>query len=259
MDIKREISFYKSDNLLLSDSSYYKYIFKKTEKIVCAVFYVFDKSDKGHIDRDIAAQSLLGAAKKTLDSALATLSRTWFTAAPGLHEFLHALLALESHIRVGQAVALVQEEVADLLSLEIQTVVRGLRQYLAYERKSAPDAAMFAEDETAAYALSIRRRTEASARNAAEDMRSSPHAPASTSWGSIQSKGQDKGHNSERRTAIKDILASKGHITLKDICERLPSYSEKMIQREITSMIKDGIIIKEGERRWSRYSLVLGT
>jgi hypothetical protein len=49
-----------------------------------------------------------------------------------------------------------------------------------------------------------------------------------------------------------------GQSTIKDISGKLPDLSEKTIQREITFMINQGYLIKQGERRWSRYSLVPG-
>jgi hypothetical protein len=72
MDIKDTIGPYKSDNILLSDVAYYKYIFKKTEKIVCSVFYVLGHTDKGH--KDMVTISVLESAKRALDAVLQTLS-----------------------------------------------------------------------------------------------------------------------------------------------------------------------------------------
>mgnify|MGYP001616524760 CR=1 FL=1 len=62
---------------------------------------------------------------------------------------------------------------------------------------------------------------------------------------------------------IKIIKSNKGSATISDIRVRaqdiklLMSYSEKTLQRELMSMIKDGVLYKTGEKRWSKYSLVM--
>jgi len=42
---------------------------------------------------------------------------------------------------------------------------------------------------------------------------------------------------------------------IKTIAELFPGVSEKTVQRELLTLISRGILRKEGERRWSRYSL----
>lgn len=91
------------------------------------------------------------------------------------------------------------------------------------------------------------------------------------------SKGQYKGHNKlsfkplnsiEKKEKIKpslkkktrkdDILKlfNKGQkLTIKDILQVIDNCGEKTIQRELQSLMQVGLIKKEGERRWSQYSL----
>lgn len=59
----------------------------------------------------------------------------------------------------------------------------------------------------------------------------------------------------DRRNRIIDIIKQKGEVSIKDITDSIKDISEKTIQRELISMIEDGVINKEGERRWSRYML----
>jgi DeoR/GlpR family transcriptional regulator of sugar metabolism len=55
---------------------------------------------------------------------------------------------------------------------------------------------------------------------------------------------------------VLNVIRDKGNATIKDIIEVVKDCSEKTIQRELIVLIKDGIIIREGERRWSKYRLV---
>ncbi|MFA6257699.1 MAG: hypothetical protein WC671_01660 [Candidatus Paceibacterota bacterium] len=68
-----------------------------------------------------------------------------------------------------------------------------------------------------------------------------------------------------REDIINIIKAISGNGTIKDIKDRaksspnefksLVSSSEKTLQRELVSMVKDGVLKKTGEKRWSKYFL----
>lgn len=267
MDIKGTTKFYKSDNILLSDSNYYKYIFKRTEKIVCTVFYLISHNDKGQ--KDTIEMSFMESAKQTLDAVLHTLSCRAYTAHSELYVVLDKLIALESNVRLAQAAAVLQEEVADLLSLEIETVLRGLRQYIGYEKSPVPGLSSFdleqAVSPVADYASRSRARSVPTGTRKAHDRGWGTNVPPlpdvqQSLSSQIESPPQKraKGQRMERQRIIKDMLASSRRSTIKDIFVKMSDWSEKTIQREIVAMVKDGMIIKEGERRWSRYSLAPG-
>ena len=59
---------------------------------------------------------------------------------------------------------------------------------------------------------------------------------------------------------INFIRKNIGGVTITDIKNgvygSLSSCSEKTLQRELISMVKNGVLNKTGEKRWSRYFLV---
>jgi DNA-binding HxlR family transcriptional regulator len=64
----------------------------------------------------------------------------------------------------------------------------------------------------------------------------------------------------QRREDIKDVIQKRGgNVTISDIKNSakgtLVSCGEKTLQRELISMVKDGVLYKTGEKRWSRYFL----
>jgi DNA-binding transcriptional ArsR family regulator len=59
----------------------------------------------------------------------------------------------------------------------------------------------------------------------------------------------------DRQEAILSLIASKGKVGIKDISIVIRGVSEKTIQRELAALISSGKVTKEGERRWSMYSL----
>ena len=72
------------------------------------------------------------------------------------------------------------------------------------------------------------------------------------------SEGSDSSDNRklERRNAILNIIKNKVNASIKDIAEGVVGCSEKTVQRELLDMVANGLLKKEGERRWSRYSLI---
>jgi DNA-binding transcriptional ArsR family regulator len=65
----------------------------------------------------------------------------------------------------------------------------------------------------------------------------------------------DKGHIKDRREALLDILKNKQKASIKDISTLIRDVSEKTIQRELSALIDEGVVLKQGERRWSTYSV----
>jgi hypothetical protein len=64
-----------------------------------------------------------------------------------------------------------------------------------------------------------------------------------------------------RRQQILDLVKSKGNaaqggsIQIKDVAAVITDCSEKTIQRELSSLVEDGLLVKEGDRRWTTYRL----
>jgi hypothetical protein len=58
-----------------------------------------------------------------------------------------------------------------------------------------------------------------------------------------------------RQNIIITLLKRKKEIMIKDISPLIGDCSEKTIQRELSAMVKAGVLRKIGEKRWSRYSL----
>lgn len=58
-----------------------------------------------------------------------------------------------------------------------------------------------------------------------------------------------------RQEVILNLLKRKKEIMIKDVSPLISGCSEKTIQRELLSMVAAGILIKQGEKRWSHYSL----
>ncbi len=58
-----------------------------------------------------------------------------------------------------------------------------------------------------------------------------------------------------RRSAVIKLVKKKGSVSIKDISEAIKDCGVKTLQRELVSLVGEGVLKKEGERRWSTYTL----
>lgn len=87
-----------------------------------------------------------------------------------------------------------------------------------------------------------------------------PHSASNTDTQKPTQKRIPSGHSAaaptaRRATILNFVLQNKG-VSIKDICAIVPDCSEKTVQRELTALIGEGLIKREGERRWSIYKPV---
>jgi hypothetical protein len=72
----------------------------------------------------------------------------------------------------------------------------------------------------------------------------------------IKGHKADKGQSGavqERMSLILDLVRKNKRLSIKDISKVIKDCSEKTIQRELSALISQGLVRKEGERRWSVY------
>ena len=80
----------------------------------------------------------------------------------------------------------------------------------------------------------------------------SPHVQAKSD---SFSKKIDLGIKIARRNDVLNVVRNKGRVSIKDITVILKDTSEKTVQRELLGLVKEGVLVKEGEKRWSMYRI----
>ena len=75
------------------------------------------------------------------------------------------------------------------------------------------------------------------------------------------SKGHTPPPSKDQQNRLAQVLAivreNKG-VSIKDIAAVVKNCSEKTIQRELNELIRQGLVRRVGERRWSQYEPILG-
>lgn len=222
-----------------SPEEYLLYIFKKTEKITAGLYLVSgllkdDEPMKWELrDHGMELMSSSFTASSNVPGDKNAVIQSLFTAA----------LETISLLNVGRISGMISDMNHSLLVSEIDNIVAMLRDRLAENA------------ENAGYVLS-------------ENFFKTPDLFSSGfrsdnrhGYNKVPTPSDNKAHTntqvkkSQRQDMIVNVLKGQSNLTIKDFSKVIKDCSEKTIQRELIELLKNGVIKKEGERRWSRYSL----
>lgn len=234
MDSKKTLSTKEIAPALINNDEYFKYIFKKTEKIVSTVFYV-TRSLPTEYKKDIVVVTVEARALALLDICERTLSVRGDMEPGTSTQVRVALLSLESALTVLKSARMIADDVLQVFQNELMLVHRTLAAYSPH--LSIPDVFTTREKDTSLHRPQQRTQVRGQEENVARD--------GEKGGGVILSRGE----------RIKAIIREKGQVTIKDISLAFSDVSEKTIQRELMSLISQGQITKTGERRWSKYTM----
>ncbi len=223
---------------LLNNDNYYRHIFKKTEKIISVVFYILNNVD---IDKksETLVSNLASKAHFAHENALRSLEVKLMSSKEVLEQFAQSLVGLDSSMRVASASGFISNEVLSVVVNEIDAVLRGLKTYI--HTNTNTDDLLFGSSYPSVYSGEVVQAPQYTQKKRTAAV----STPAQQAASSV----------SDRRERIKTILEAKKEATIKDISEIITDVSEKTIQRELNAMIEENVVKRQGERRWSKYSM----
>ncbi len=213
------------------------FIYKKAERLAKAIHLItpaFVETPALRERMDAVAVGLIDAAIRPPTAARTAMS--------------HELLTLSSVLSIARTGGLLSHMNADLIAREAQAL---LQEVAAYE-----EPRLFLDDAPTLSELAKDAARQAEPRHQALPQRE-VRAPRTLPPASAQkdNKGQYQAPVKDREEAVLAIIKEKGSASIKDISTKFRDVSEKTIQRELTSLVLRGRVVKRGERRWSTYSL----
>ncbi|MDP2655577.1 MAG: hypothetical protein Q8P17_03530 [bacterium] len=217
------------------------FIYKKAERLAKALHLVlpaFAESVSLRNRIDAITIGLVDTAILPLGTAQAPLSRE--------------LLALSSLLSIARTSGFLSSMNADIISREAHLL---LQEVAAYEEPH-----LLLEESPTLSEIAKKALTQVSRQNSPN----SPKRLAPTRTSPVRPyKGHIKDinnvsdiHIKDRRDAVLSVIRNRGTASIKDISTLIRDVSEKTIQRELLALIGTGVVKKQGERRWSTYSLV---
>lgn len=222
------------------------FIYKKTERLAKALHLIapaFSESASLRNRIDAIAIGLVDAAVLPPGNARTALARE--------------LLALSSVLSIARTGGLLSPMNAELISREAQILLQEIADYEEPRvfLDEAPTLSGIAKS-------ALKRDASAHAAHHQSEALAPLPTPRVQRVASPVRKGQIKDSGKEPTGAIKDrreavlsVIRNKGSVSIKDISTLIRGVSEKTIQRELGALIESGLVSKQGERRWSTYSL----
>ena len=244
----KSLGFFSAEDYLI-------YLFKKTEKITAALYLVSgllkdDEPIKWELrDRGIDLLSSSFTASSSVPGDKSGVIQSIFTAA----------LETLSLLNVAKISNLISDMNHKLLVREIDLVVGMLRDRLAQSAEKAGyvlSESFFKTPDLFASGFRLDNRGGGnSGQGDSKGQIINNQYPITKGATSIQGHVSIQEKKTNRQEAILNVLRTQSNLTIKDFAKVIKDCSEKTIQRELLDLVAKGLIKKEGERRWSRYSL----
>lgn len=226
------------------DSVFY-FCYKKTERIAAALFLVTSFFSE---EEPLRVQ-LRSAAIRLLNTELSLIEEVG-TSRVAVHQNVRKhSMHIVSLLHAGYYAGLISEMNYTVLRDEIMTMLASLPEHVEKNKEQS----LFSSDFFDVPQEHIKE-SHVATQPKEEKSPQEPSMPREPR----PSKGQKtstESKKSERRAVIIDIVRRKGTVSIKDISHEFSGYSEKTIQRELGVLVEQGILKREGERRWSRYML----
>ncbi|MFT5179808.1 MAG: hypothetical protein ACI9GH_000123 [Candidatus Paceibacteria bacterium] len=237
---RQERNIDDSHYLELLNTDYFKdtqflFILKKTEKIVSAIYLVTDQlSDEENIKKTIRKSvtellmdiTLLGQLKSSKKNYKVPVS------------LYKTITLLDSAHLVG----LINKSNFNVLRTEMTKLLKEI----GVHGDDSSDTLVYLKDRVMTGKSSVK--------DINTDKR---HSDTSVLYKKDTKTKSDRAEvQNSRKDMIADLVRNMKIVSVKDVSFKFQNYSEKTLQRDLLQLVKEGILKKEGERRWSKYSLV---
>jgi len=227
------------DKLSLN-KDYYNNVFKKTERIVSVTFYILSHV-KDTPRTKIHIEQLTSRSLSLYEEVLQSLAWSEPGRRERLSELQRSLVGYAGMLRIATAAGVLTPDLEAVVQAELDTVSRYIRNHFLEAQPSVFSPAVLAPARAARPARTPSARPATRVVIPPGDISSDAHLVYS--------------QLTDRSARIKTVLEAKPEATIKDIAEIITDVSEKTIQRELNSLIEKGQVVRQGERRWSKYSL----
>lgn len=229
---------------ILKDNEQSVYLYKKTEKLISALYLLTSFIS----DKEPAKWQLRETGLKLLSQGLPLSDK-------GIQgsSFANLILSLLETTYMG---GIISEMNFNILKFEFE----NLRESIIYEEQERLKGAIYpsnffkiaeALSGPSVGGTSSKGQSDMSDRHTSPLYEMSLKKPAE----SVRLNEQKLKDKTNRQGLIIDLLRQSPGLGIKDFSSSIKNCSEKTIQRELASLITKGQIKKEGEKRWSRYSL----
>ena len=246
-----------SDVTVFKDNPYLAYLYKKTEKLVSALYLLSSFiSDKEPIKWQMREMGI-----NLLSQSLSLSDRSSSERRLAYNNFVSTGLKFISFLEVCFVGEIISEMNYNILRREFESLIQDAE---SGEKRSDPKGLVIPDHffEVPANLQNIAPATQNMSNGTNKEVSATNFNKGQNNVSNRMSdkpKPVHQGHPAEeksnRQDIIIDLLKKSPELGIKDFVSSIKGCSEKTIQRELVSLVSKGLIKKEGEKRWSRYSL----
>jgi hypothetical protein len=244
--------FSVSEVAVFKDSPILVYLYKKTEKLVSALYMLSSFIS----DKEPIKWQMREAGVSLLSQSLSLSDRSSSERILAYNNFISSVLKFISFLEVSYAGGVISEMNFKILKFEFESLIQAAE---SSEKWSDSKGLVFSEHffdvarvQSSGSELATGTLENSKGQNAVSD-RLSFRKPAKDNVTEIKvGHKKDKGN---RQELILGLLKKNKELGIKDFTTTITDCSEKTIQRELAILVLKGSVVKEGEKRWSRYSL----
>jgi hypothetical protein len=224
---------------LFNNGDYLVFSFKKTEKIVSAIYLVTSLiKDNEPMKWELreGSMSLLSVTMSLNGAEHVDKNRL-------LQSFFTLSIQMISFLNISFVSGIISRMNSSLIIEEINSLVDYVKQQTILSSNSSGfilSDSFFATDVPVSKI----------------DKGQSTYSKTASTQEAFNNKGAIvKDKKDTRKNSILSILKKDSQLTIKDFVKVITDCSEKTIQRELIELVEKGLVKKNGERRWSTYSL----
>jgi predicted transcriptional regulator len=244
-------SFWRTIGLISGDEHFF-YVLKKTEKIVTALYLVTNLVK----DNDPLKWEIRERCMSLISSTVALASIDSQEKNTYMRFFLSSILETRTFINISLGSHIISKMNAELIIAEIDALVIHIKDQALDDASRAGyvlSKSFFAADMPSRTDDKGQEKTDGKKLPASfSDRVNQPVSFKKTAEDNAFPKDNQK---NSRKISIIELLKKQPNLTIKDITKVISNCSTKTVQRELSDLVHAGTIKKEGDRRWSRYSL----
>ncbi|MDR3558586.1 MAG: hypothetical protein P4L61_03575 [Candidatus Pacebacteria bacterium] len=240
-------SFWRTIGLISGDEHLF-YVFKKTERIVTALYLVTNLIK----DNDPLKWEIRERCMSLISSTIALAGIDSQEKNSYMRFFLSSILETRTFVNISFGSHIISKMNAELIIAEIDALVIHMKERASESATRAGyvlSKSFFATEQPS--------RTDDKGQTKSDE--AVDQNQASGKEKSVMSFRKSPNDNTipkdSRKGSIIELLKKQPNLTIKDIVKVIPDCSTKTVQRELSDLVRGGVIKKVGDRRWSRYSL----
>ncbi len=241
-------------NTLENKATILSFIIKKGTQISTAIYYVTDHIDVQDPMRQELRKAVLALSISLSKSTISERTNTPF------HEISVNLEVVTNLLHIASGSAVISTTNAEILFIEINKIkssvaTLSVKTFGPYTTESDTASLglgrLFGDEITDTAKSSIEEKTNTSLSTVSDKPVVRNEQRIKTS----DTSQKDLAMRHIRRESIIRLLKQRKIVGLNDIKDVIPNLSDKTLQRELMSLIAEGVIVRRGEKRWARYSL----